>query len=131
MTRPVPEAHRDLRPGAVPSPVTLWLPIILAPLVGLIDQGVGFMLMAGACSHGWWLSLHLPAIAGLVVDAWLASLVIRDWRRTGEEEPEEAGGRLGRSRIMVVLGASAVLISFAVVIAMWIPVFYLSPCVMT
>lgn len=127
----VPAAQRDSRPGEVPSPVSLWVPIILAPALALLDQQVGLAMMAKACAHGWYYSLHAPAIIGLLVELWFASIVWSDWKRLHREAPSDRGGVLGRSRFMVVLGASAVVVALATVLAMWIPVFYLTPCVMT
>jgi hypothetical protein len=52
----------------------------------------------------------------------------REWRRAGEEAPDEGAGTLPRSRFMTAMGLLASPFFALVIVAQWVAVLFLNPC---
>jgi hypothetical protein len=110
----------------------LWFAVLCGPLAALANEQIEYALVAWSCGRFDPISrvmLHVVPIA-LVLLCALAGLVA--WR--ARPEPIDASDNhntdADRSRrgfmVMVGLGLSA--LGIIVIIAQWIPVFYLNPC---
>ena len=156
----VQEHAREWRsPGeeAAPGTIALWFAFLGGPTAVLAVQQLLYTGAPWGCIHGtrvWMhgmavLALAFIALAGVVgwrcwVDAGARPLR-EGWRvddprtppggriagTTPEDADPEGADALARARFMAAVGIAASAFSALIVIAMWIPVFFLNPCVRT
>ena len=74
------------------------------------------------------LVVHLVAILTLLLALGAGMLALSQWRLAGREAPGDFGGTEGRTRKMATLGIALSLMSAVVIIAQWLPQFFVSPC---
>lgn len=99
----------------------------LALLAGL--QAKYTLVEIWACkSSAGPLVVHLVALATLLLTLGAGALALSQWRRAGREEPGDAGGTLGRTRMAATLGIGLSAMSALVVIAQWLPQLFVGPC---
>jgi hypothetical protein len=104
-------------------------PAFLAPLVALLDQSVAYALVPWACAtqnaHAID-GVHLFFLATIVLATLPAWADARRYRAT--LTPNDAGEAGGRPRMMSVVSALAGALSALVIVALWAPQWFLSPC---
>jgi hypothetical protein len=106
----------------------LWIGVLLAPIVFLIDLELAYALVPTACSTRSRLPVHLVHLACLLLVLFGWAIAWRCWKATGATWPVEEGGPLARSRFMAGLGLLLSGFIALVIVAMWIPSFILDPC---
>jgi hypothetical protein len=111
-------------PGEI---LRLWAGILTGPLVALLEQGVQYLLVPGACAGGRELPLHLAALVALLLIAGAGMVALREWRRAGTVADDAAGAR-ARSRFMAIVGVLTTGIFGLVVAAHWLAVLVLGAC---
>jgi hypothetical protein len=105
-------------------------PAFLAPLIALLDQSVAYSLVEWSCatqnSHVLhWVHFIFFAVAVTVtLPAWADSARYR----AATAVPSDAGEAGGRPRMMSVAAALSGALSALVILAMWVPTWFLSPC---
>ena len=111
----------------------IWPALLLAPLLVLAEQALVYALTTPLCNsqHGAWLHA-LPALALLAVLACTA-LAAGDARiaRRHEQKPDEPvdAGRRRLQRVFLARAATGVgALSALSLVALWIPLWVLSPC---
>ena len=104
-----------------------WPALILAPLAALADQSIAYAMAGWGCAHQQRLPLHLvhalflfAALAMTLVAFRASRPAFRDLR--SPSPMAERDGFMGISATLVGL------LSAAVIVAMWIPHWFLSPC---
>jgi hypothetical protein len=104
-----------------------WPALIVAPLLALADQGITYAMAGWGCAHQqrWPMdavhALFLAATVALTLVAYRASRhAFHDLRSASPHT--ERDGFMGISATMIGL------LSAAVIVAMWIPQWFLSPC---
>ena len=114
----------------------IWLALLIAPLIALGDQSIGYALTTPACAGQNGALLHAVPLLSLVLTALFTLMAWREAQRLaagGEVDPGPRGGmgsddarqrRLLLAQVAIGTGA----ISVAAVLAMWIPLWALSPC---
>ena len=120
------EAHGSLtgwRPIAAQ-----WFAVLAGPLAWALGLNAGYAFVRVACVRDSMLPLHLVSLFTLLL-ALAGGLVAHGiWRRTGEEGPGEGGGALSRSRFMGLIGLLASGLFSLAIIAQWVAVLFLDPC---
>jgi hypothetical protein len=106
----------------------LWAGILTGPLSFLITLQANYMLVDLACGAGVRRVLHLmPPIAILVT----ATSGVLAWKASRElsHGPSTAGDvALSRGRFMAFTGIMASTFFVLVLLAQWVPVFFVNPC---
>ena len=99
----------------------------LALLTGLLAKYT--LVEIWACKSGAGpLVMHVVAIATLLLVLAFGALALTQWRAAGREEPGDIPGFTGRTRMAATFGVGLSAMSAVVVIAQWLPQFFVSPC---
>ena len=133
MADPRARRHQEETGYSAPPPrveVLQVLAVVGGPVALLLDLQVKYALVqTWACkSHASAAVLHLVTVVTLLLAAGAGVLARRQWRAAGREDPKDLAGAEGRTRTMaaVALGLSA--LSVLVIVAMWLPHAFISPC---
>ncbi|MDB4908534.1 MAG: uncharacterized protein JWO05_3318 [Gemmatimonadetes bacterium] len=99
------------------------------PVCVLFEEMANYALVPHGCRNGTtvWMHLVLASLTAIILVS--GGTAIRDWRRIGGGEPSEEGGVAGRTRFAAVVGMVSAAFFLVVMIAQWLPLFYLDPCV--
>lgn len=103
----------------------LWVPLLLAPVLALLDQVVAFGVVGWSCAHERAIVVHaihasfLVAAALTLVPAW------RIWR-SSRARADEAGRR---QHFLGNIALASAAMSVLVIAAMWLTVWFVAPCV--
>ena len=106
----------------------VWPGLLLAPLLALADQSVAYVLAGWSCAHGHAAvphgvhALFLVATLAATALAWTAARTA--FEATRVEGPFSVHRRDAMALCSLAVGAY----SAAVVVALWIPQWMLSPC---
>ena len=105
-----------------------WAGNLLAPIAFLLQLEVAYFAVPRACHAGVVFPVHLAHLGALLIA--LAGTVIawRQWQRWGHGFPSDGSSPETRSRFMAKL---ALLVSGGftlVILALWLPTFWLHPC---
>ena len=120
-----------------------WPALLLAPLIALSQLSIAYSLVSPACASQDRSSLHAVAAVSVLLVLAMTALAWHDWRGRGripgknadaERNPAPTVTRADSAdaherphfvaQIAVVVGAISTLVS----IALWLPVWVLSPC---
>lgn len=108
-------------------PMRTWPAVILAPLLALADQALAYALVPWSCSHQITGALHAVHLAFLV--ATLATAV-PPWRRLSlRAPPASPNEEAERRHFFAIVGLLTASFSALVITAMWIPQWFISPCI--
>jgi hypothetical protein len=112
-----------------------WPALLLAPLIVLAQQAFSLALATPSCRQQTVTSLHALAAGSLVLVLALTILAWRDWsssRLAGDppngQAQREDTRQLRRRRFVAATGMLVGLLSAAVSLMMWVPVWMMSPC---
>ena len=100
------------------------------PVAALAGQQAGYAVIDITCrtgSHDLAL-LHVVRAATLLVVLSAGFVAWRQWQAVGVEHPGDGGSRRTRTRLLAWVGVGASALFSLVVIAQWLPAFFLSPC---
>lgn len=130
MSKYDPTVHEAWPPGRThPRIWALWGGILIGPIAFLLHLQTNYMLVPAVCMRdGSRLLLHLPAVAMLaltVLGAWIA---FGNRRRHGEGAEDESGPT-ARARFMSMVGVFTSVFFVVVMLAQWLPIFFIDPCV--
>jgi hypothetical protein len=107
----------------------LWTGVLGPAAVWSLQMLVGYAVARFSHAHRWLTGLHhgvsLIGVAAALACAWVAW---REWRRIGGGEPRGSEPDVpGRSRFLAALGILSSLFFTVVIIAQWVPTFFLDP----
>jgi hypothetical protein len=112
-----------------------WPALLIAPLVVLAQQSISLALATPSCHQQTTVALNVVAAAALLLVLLLTALAATGWqahRLPGDRPLHEAEcddtRALRRRRFVAALGTATGLLSALVSLAMWFPVWALSPC---
>jgi hypothetical protein len=108
--------------------ISQWAGNLLAPIAFLMQLEVAYALVPRACRAGDILPVHLAHAGALLIALGGMAIALRQWQRWGQDWPVDGPGPETRSRFMATL---AVLVSggfVLVMLALWLPTFWLHPC---
>jgi hypothetical protein len=107
-----------------------WPALILAPLLALAEQALAYALATPGCAHQQGASLHTVPLVFLLATLAATALAWGDARRHAASAGHADDDRMGANRHFIACAATGVgaLASLAIV-AMWVPLWWLPPCV--
>ncbi|HEU4648895.1 MAG TPA: hypothetical protein VFS33_07535 [Gemmatimonadales bacterium] len=108
--------------------VLLWTGALLPPIAALLDLNVSYMLVTQACLKQTMLPLHLVHVAGVVLTIAGGMVAWHAWEKAGRSWPVDEPGALGSTRFMAAIGVLNGVTFTLVTLALWAPVWVLSPC---
>jgi hypothetical protein len=106
----------------------IWTGALLPPIAALLDLNVSYMLVTQACLKQSMLPLHLVHLAGVVLTVAGGLVAWHAWREVGRAWPADEPGALGSTRFMAAVGVLGSAAFTLVTLALWAPVWVLSPC---
>ena len=121
-----------------------WPALLVAPLVALAQLSIAFALVTPACARQDRLALHAVSLVSLLLVVAMTAMAWQAWRRHPESSPRAGRGAEGEppqgftaaesdavaqrplfvDLVAALVGAISVLVS----IALWLPVWFVSPC---
>ena len=105
-----------------------WTGLIAPPMALLTQILLGLWLTSWACDRNTTSVLHATNAVTLALILAFGALAYRVWRGAGEREPGEAAGAEPRARFLGMMGVMIAALCAATVLASWIPIFLLHPC---
>ncbi len=121
------------------SVATPWFPVLAGPVVGIIHEALGYLMVSQSCSAGFpWFTvgsvsgirvlMFLLTVAGEIV--LIAAMIAgyRGWRREDQGQGEAAVTAISRARFMSLVGM-IMSAGFALyVLYAGLPIFFMDPC---
>ncbi len=104
---------------------------VAGPIAVLLDLQIKYLLVqTWACKNvvASTVALHLVSLFFLLVSLGAGVLALREWRGAGRDDPGDLGGREGRTRVNAAMGVGLSLMSAWIIVALWLPHFFISPC---
>jgi hypothetical protein len=122
--------------GSVATP---WFPVLAGPVVGIIHEALGYLMVSQSCSAGF-PGFSLGSFSGIRVlmfvltvlgEAVLIAAVVagyRGWHREAQGQGEAAETAISRARFMSLVGM-IMSAGFALyVLYAGLPIFFMDPC---
>ena len=106
--------------------MTIWLALLVAPILALADQATALSMTAWACRGGHGLALHLVHAAFAGATAATIPLAWSSWRASSTAPAVDETIERRRFFARMAIGVSA--LSLLVIVAMWSPTWVLSSC---
>jgi hypothetical protein len=107
-----------------------WPALLLSPLLALAAQACAYALASPGCAQqrGPW--LHAVPLVFLLLALALTVLAWRDMRRRAPGAPHADADRRGANGYFVACAATGTgALSSLAIVALWVPLWWLSPCV--
>ena len=121
-----------MRPADISIPMRCWPALLLTPLLALGMQSLAYALVTPSCARQSGTALHALAAAALVLALGLTALAALAWRRASAAARERGEARADRDGPRdLFLSRTATLVgvfSSLTIVALWIPLWLLSPC---
>lgn len=111
------------------SRLRLWLGLLVPGAVFLLALSAEYALVPEACARNDTTLLHVIALVSLIVALAGGGLAWREWSALGRGWPGEEPGPVARSRFMAVLGMMTSAMFSLVIVAQWMPMLILNPCI--
>lgn len=109
----------------------IWPALLLAPTLALMQQALAFSLVTPSCGRQEVLALHAVSAASTLLIAAMLWLAVRAWRKARNalrQQPAADYRVLTLRSFLAVLAMAVGGLALLVGLAMWVPVFILSPC---
>lgn len=107
----------------------IWVALIVAPLLAIIDQSVAFALVGWSCAHQTTIWIHVTHAAFLVAAGLCAGFAWPELRRTEAVAIASTTISISQRRFLAGIAASTAVISTLAIAAMWLPTWMIAPCV--
>jgi hypothetical protein len=124
---PADAAYFERRKGKL----ALWTGVLGGPVVWAIHLQAGYAISRFSCTREHLGLLHHAVTLLMLIAAVACTLLaLREWKRLSgpSESHEDEAGPLGRSQFLAGLGILTSGLFSLVIVAGWVPVFFLSPC---
>jgi len=95
----------------------IFIALIVAPLLALGDQSVAYAMVGWSCVHTGTLAIHALHLLSLAATVAAAAFAFVRWRSTPEHS------------FLAGIATAAATLSALTIVAMWIPVWLISPCI--
>jgi hypothetical protein len=110
---------------------SLWTGVLTAPIAFLVNLEASYIIVPRVCATGAEIPLHLVSLTMLLFAAFGGFIAWRNWQRTGRGDETVSRSEepvMTRSRFMSIWGTLMSLLFILVILAQWIPSFFLDPC---
>jgi hypothetical protein len=114
-----------------PRPLVLWLPLLWPMVAALVALEAAYALTGPACRRDARWFLHLVVLAMLASTVFMALTAWRMFREHGRVWETESEGRETRTRFLAILGILSSVTAGLILIAQWMPIFFLHPCALS
>lgn len=104
----------------------LWLGLLVGPLAWLAQLALSYPLVPLSCRVEWGVIFHLVTLVTALATIAAGTLAWQNWQQLPAEGG--AGGQLERRRFMALGGALSSALFLATIIAQWLPVLFVGPC---
>ena len=108
--------------------MSIWLALIVAPLLALADQTVAFALVGPGCASQSTALLHATHALFLALAIVATVAAWRSWLATAAAPTADGNGVVQR-RFLAGVATTVAALSAAAIAAMWIPTWLISPCI--
>lgn len=104
--------------------------MLLPPLATLAGMQVAYAVVDATCRTGRHdvPAVHIVRLVTLLIVSGAGYVAWREWQSVGTEHPGDGGSRGTRTRLTGWIGVFSAGLFSLVVIAQWLPAFFLSPC---
>lgn len=106
----------------------LWFALLAGPVAWAIGLNAAYSLVLVACVRGTTLPLHLVSLSTLLLAGSGGVMGWREWQRVGRSVPSDAPGPGARTRFLAALAAAGSAYFALAILAQWIGIFLLHPC---
>lgn len=106
----------------------LWFGLLGPPVIWATRLAANYILVPYACGTGSTLLLHLPTLAALLATAAAGWISLGRWREPRPDAGARPARRVERARFMAMAGLLSSGFFFIVMVAEWLPVFFVDPC---
>jgi hypothetical protein len=103
-----------------------WPGLVIAPLLALVDQSVAYAMVEWSCATQRHAAPHFVHPAFLVLTLATVAMAWRNWRPL--QAREDSGDPATASAFIALLATLVGALSALVIVAMWLPQWFLSPC---
>jgi hypothetical protein len=110
------------------SMALLWVAVLIGPIAWFLHQQVGYGMATFACGRNGEVGLHVVTGIALLIIALGAIIAWRSSVRLGRVGMVHGDGTVARSRFMALGAGLSSLFFTPVIIAQWVPTFFLRPC---
>lgn len=111
-----------------PRPLVLWLPLLWPLVATLVALEAAYALIGPSCRRDTRLFLHLVVFAMLASTVFTGVLGWRMFREHGRVWETESDGHETRTRFLAILGILGSVTAGLILLAQWMPIFFLHPC---
>jgi hypothetical protein len=106
--------------------VTIWLGLLVAPILALVDQTVALSMTTWVCRGQHGLAIHIVHAAFAVATTGATLLA---WQRWHQEADDATGSETAaRRRFLAGMAIGVSALSLLVVVTMWFPTWLISSC---
>ena len=105
-----------------------WFAALGGAFAWALAFGLHYGLVEVACGIGSSIPLHIASLLCIAIAAAALVVAVRLWHQFGRSLPGEAGGPLPRSRLLTVVGLLGNAFFIIVIVAQWLTVVFLHPC---
>jgi hypothetical protein len=108
--------------------VRLWFGFLGAPTAWAIGLGVQYALIEGACDGQARAPLHVASVVTLLIALGAGWVALQDWTALGRPMGVQGGDPAGRRGFMVTMGVALGALFVLAILAQWLGVAFLHPC---
>lgn len=110
-----------------PGERALGFGLLGGPLAWLLQLAVSYPLVPLVCVVGWDMVFHLVTLVTALLALAAGTVAWQSWQWV-REEPHDGVTRDARKRFMALSGVLFSVLFFVIILAQWLPVFFLSSC---
>jgi hypothetical protein len=126
---PGPDAAKAPRFASTRGEFWLWVGAGGGAIIWSLQMTIGYALCRFSSDHRWLTFVH-HAVSAIALAATIGTTFVswRNWQQLGDGQPRGSEpGVPGRSRFLAALGVISGVYFIAVILAQWIPVFFIDP----
>jgi hypothetical protein len=100
----------------------------LPSFAAFLQLEVAYLSVSRACRQGSALPLHVESVIALLLALGGVWVGWRAWSAAGRGWDEKGADPVARTRFLAAVGTLLGVLFVLVIVAMWLPIFFLDPC---